>query len=115
MKQEVAVNTHAPNVKQLFTMSLLCNTTQSLLTIGEFVTLFGIPHITIIFCILRIVKLLKTVETPPPSRKIKCNNAKEPLSVYYCHVCGLEYIMKFNLELHLEKQHTEEDRNALPE
>jgi len=63
----------------------------------------------------RVVKLIKTIETPPPSRKIKCNNAKEPQSVYYCHLCGSEYIMKYNLEIHLERQHKEEERNALPE
>lgn len=61
------------------------------------------------------VKLIKTIETPPPSRKIKCNNAKEPQSVYYCHLCGSEYIMKYNLEVHLERQHKEEERNALPQ
>jgi len=59
--------------------------------------------------------LIKTIETPPPSRKIKYNNAKEPQSVYYCHLCGSEYIMKYNLEIHLERQHKEEERNALPQ
>nr|CAH0111845.1 unnamed protein product [Daphnia galeata] len=63
----------------------------------------------------RVVKLIKAIETPPPSRKIKCNNAKEPQSVYYCHLCGSEYIMKYNLEVHLERQHKEEERNALPQ
>ena len=61
------------------------------------------------------MKLVKAIETPPPSRKIKCNNAKEPQSVYYCHLCGSEYIMKYNLEVHLERQHKEEERNALPQ
>ena len=65
--------------------------------------------------ILRVVKLVKTIETPPPSRKIKCNNAKEPQSVYYCHLCGSEYIMKYNLEVHLERQHKDEERAAQPQ
>ena len=70
----------------------------------------------IYLCLIsRVVKLVKTIETPPPSRKIKCNNAKEPQSVYYCHLCGSEYIMKYNLEVHLERQHKEEERNALPQ
>ncbi|XP_066997549.1 zinc finger and BTB domain-containing protein 16-A isoform X1 [Anabrus simplex] len=63
----------------------------------------------------RIVALFKPVATPPPSKKIKVNNAGEAQSVYYCHLCGFEYIVKFNLQKHLERQHAEEERNRVPE
>lgn len=63
----------------------------------------------------RIVALFKPVATPPPSKKIKLNNAGEAQSVYYCHLCGFEYIVKFNLQKHLERQHSEEERNRVPE
>ncbi|GLH12895.1 Uncharacterized protein GBIM_17553 [Gryllus bimaculatus] len=63
----------------------------------------------------RIVALFKPVATPPPSKKIKLNNAGEAQSVYYCHLCGFEYIVKFNLQKHLERQHTEEERNRVPD
>lgn len=62
----------------------------------------------------RIVSLFKPVMTPPPSKKIKVNNAGDPQSVYYCHICGFEYIVKFNLQKHLERQHSEEERNNAP-
>lgn len=94
------------------------NITQNLFIIGN---KFVLTSITIHFkhedasVGFRVVKLIKAIETPPPSRKIKCNNAKEPQSVYYCHLCGSEYIMKYNLEVHLERQHKEEERNALPQ
>jgi hypothetical protein len=29
------------------------------------------------------------------------------LSVYYCHLCGAEYVVKYNLQQHLEKEHDE--------
>ncbi|XP_066991418.1 zinc finger protein 615 [Anabrus simplex] len=63
----------------------------------------------------RIVALFKPVATPPPSKKIKLNNAGEAQSVYYCHLCGFEYIVKFNLQKHLERQHTEEERSLVPD
>lgn len=63
----------------------------------------------------RIVALYQPVATPPPTKKIKVNNAGEAQSVYYCHLCGFEYIVKFNLQKHLERQHSEEERNKVPE
>ncbi|XP_046388427.1 uncharacterized protein LOC124157599 isoform X2 [Ischnura elegans] len=63
----------------------------------------------------RIVAIFKPVETPPPSKKIRMNNAGEAQSVYYCHICGYEYIIKFNLQKHIERHHPEEERNAIPE
>ncbi|PNF24920.1 hypothetical protein B7P43_G10157 [Cryptotermes secundus] len=63
----------------------------------------------------RIVALFKPVATAPPSKKIKVNNAGEAQSVYYCHLCGYEYIVKFNLQKHLERQHTEEEQKEVPE
>ncbi|BES96040.1 ZnF_C2H2 [Nesidiocoris tenuis] len=62
----------------------------------------------------RVVTLYKQIETPPPSKKIRYNNAGEPQSVYYCHLCGIEYIVKFNLQKHLERQHTVQERAAVP-
>ncbi|CAB3366912.1 Hypothetical predicted protein [Cloeon dipterum] len=62
----------------------------------------------------RIVAFFKPIVTPPPSKKIKVNNAREAQSVYYCHLCGFEYIVKFNLQKHLERQHTAEERDAMP-
>ncbi|KAG8230808.1 hypothetical protein J437_LFUL010588 [Ladona fulva] len=63
----------------------------------------------------RIVAIFKPVETPPPSKKIRVNNAGEAQSVYYCHICGYEYIIKFNLQKHIERHHSEKERNAIPE
>uniref|UniRef100_A0A1B6C6U2 C2H2-type domain-containing protein n=1 Tax=Clastoptera arizonana TaxID=38151 RepID=A0A1B6C6U2_9HEMI len=63
----------------------------------------------------RIVSLFKPVVTPPPSKKIKVNNAGDPQSVYYCHLCGFEYIVKFNLQKHLERQHTANERDNPPQ
>ncbi|XP_014271996.1 zinc finger protein 260 [Halyomorpha halys] len=62
----------------------------------------------------RVVTLYKQIQTPPPSKKIRYNNAGEPQSVYYCHLCGLEYIVKFNLQKHLERQHPIEERAMQP-
>uniref|UniRef100_A0A0A9YKQ6 Zinc finger imprinted 3 n=1 Tax=Lygus hesperus TaxID=30085 RepID=A0A0A9YKQ6_LYGHE len=62
----------------------------------------------------RVVTLYKQIETPPPSKKIRYNNAGEPQSVYYCHLCGIEYIVKFNLQKHLERQHTLQERGNVP-
>ena len=41
-----------------------------------------------------------------PSKKIKMNISGEPSSVYYCHLCGQEYMVKFNLQKHLEANHS---------
>lgn len=59
--------------------------------------------------------MFKPVATPPPSKKIKVNNAGDPQSVYYCHICGFEYIVKFNLQKHLERQHTAQERDNPPQ
>ncbi|XP_076670389.1 uncharacterized protein LOC143369862 isoform X1 [Andrena cerasifolii] len=63
----------------------------------------------------RMVHLFQPIATPPPSNKIKVNSMNDALSVYYCHLCGAEYIIKFNLQQHLERAHTQEEREALPE
>lgn len=60
-------------------------------------------------------RLTRPTICPPPSKKIKMNNSDEIISVYYCHLCGSEYMVKFNLCKHLETHHTEEQRNALPQ
>lgn len=63
----------------------------------------------------RMVHLFQPIATPPPSNKIKVNSMNDALSVYYCHLCGVEYVIKFNLQQHLEKAHTIEERQAVPE
>lgn len=52
------------------------------------------------------VHLFKPIATPPPSNKIKVNSMNDALSVYYCHLCGVEYVIKFNLQQHLERAHS---------
>lgn len=64
---------------------------------------------------LRIESVLRPVATPPPSKKIRLNNAGEAESVYYCHLCGSEYILKFNLRKHLEVRHADEDTSFGPQ
>ncbi|EZA50500.1 hypothetical protein DMN91_010063 [Ooceraea biroi] len=63
----------------------------------------------------RMVYLFQPIATPPPSNKIKVNSMNDALSVYYCHLCGAEYVVKYNLQQHLEKQHKEDEREAMPE
>ncbi|XP_034952540.1 zinc finger protein 354A-like [Chelonus insularis] len=63
----------------------------------------------------RLVHLFQPIATPPPSNKIKVNSMNDALSVYYCHLCGVEYIVKFNLQQHLEKFHSKEERESVPE
>lgn len=55
----------------------------------------------------RMVYIFQPIATPPPSNKIKLNSMNDALSVYYCHLCGVEYVIKFNLQQHLEKMHTQ--------
>lgn len=55
----------------------------------------------------RMVHLFQPIATPPPSNKIKVNSMNDALSVYYCHLCGAEYIIKFNLQQHLERAHSQ--------
>jgi len=63
----------------------------------------------------RVTALINPVATFGPSKKIKMNISGEPNSVYYCHLCGHEYMVKFNLQKHLEANHTLEERNGPPE
>ncbi|XP_065562260.1 zinc finger and SCAN domain-containing protein 10-like isoform X2 [Artemia franciscana] len=59
------------------------------------------------------VTLQEKVETPPPSSKVRqMNDSYYP--VYFCHLCGSEYCIKYNLERHLSDRHTQEEREALP-
>ncbi|XP_074106151.1 uncharacterized protein LOC141531940 [Cotesia typhae] len=62
----------------------------------------------------RLVHMFQPIATPPPSNKIKVNSMNDALSVYYCHLCGVEYIVKFNLQQHLERVHSPEEREAVP-
>ena len=65
----------------------------------------------------RVTALVNPTATLGPSKKIKMNMSGEPCSVYYCHICGHEYLVKFNLQKHLEAYHTPErkliDRNGI--
>jgi len=53
--------------------------------------------------------------TMPPSKKIKRNVNGEFVSVFYCHFCGCEYLLKFNLRRHIETQHTDKLKDKKPE
>lgn len=49
--------------------------------------------------------MLQPVATPPPSDKVKINSMNDVMRVYYCHLCGIEYLSKYNLRQHLRKRH----------
>jgi len=63
----------------------------------------------------RITTLLTPTATLPPSKKIKVTNNGEHCSVFNCHLCGCEYMVKFNLQKHLEGNHTQAQRDKPPE
>eukprot|EP00092_Neocalanus_flemingeri_P025796 GFUD01027962.1.p1 GENE.GFUD01027962.1~~GFUD01027962.1.p1 ORF type:complete len:397 (+),score=155.28 GFUD01027962.1:145-1335(+) len=63
----------------------------------------------------RVTALINPTATFGPSKKIKMNISGEPNSVFYCHLCGHEYMVKFNLQQHLEANHTVEERSGPPE
>lgn len=44
-------------------------------------------------------KLLMPTAVPPPSKKIRMNNSNEASTIYYCHLCGTEYMIKYNLQV----------------
>ncbi|XP_043232659.1 zinc finger protein 382-like isoform X1 [Amphibalanus amphitrite] len=50
---------------------------------------------------------------PPPSLKIDVSQSGELRSCYYCHLCGSEYTVKYNLVRHLER-HEPAERNTVP-
>lgn len=45
--------------------------------------------------------VFQDVQTPPPSNKIYLNGHGDLLSVYYCHLCGQEYVIKYNLQVNI--------------
>lgn len=51
---------------------------------------------------------------PPPSKKVKINQSGDAISLYYCHLCGSEYMLKFNLQQHLERGHRPEEVHIKP-
>lgn len=59
--------------------------------------------------------LLSTTVLPPPSKKIRLNNLSEISSLYYCHLCGCEYMLKYNLRKHLDSCHTLLEKVTVPE
>lgn len=63
----------------------------------------------------RINTMIAPIQTMPPSKKIKMSNSGDQNSVYYCHLCGMEYIVKFNLQKHLQLNHSEQDRSSTPQ
>ena len=50
---------------------------------------------------------------PPPSLKIDVSQSGEMRSCYYCHLCGTEYTVKYNLVRHLDR-HSQSERDAMP-
>ena len=50
---------------------------------------------------------------PPPSMKIDVSQSGEMRSCYYCHLCGTEYTVKYNLVRHLDR-HPQSERDAMP-
>jgi len=62
----------------------------------------------------RVSTIITPISTMPPSKKIKISNSGDQNSVYYCHLCGMEYMIKFNLQKHLQQNHTDLERNNRP-
>ncbi|XP_055371138.1 zinc finger and BTB domain-containing protein 41-like [Condylostylus longicornis] len=52
---------------------------------------------------------------PPSSTKIIRSNSSELFSAYYCHLCGVEYMIKNSLKKHLYEIHQPEERNKKPD
>lgn len=42
-------------------------------------------------------RLQNIIILPPASKKVKVNNQGEVTTLYYCHLCGNEYMVKYNL------------------
>ncbi|CAG0883715.1 unnamed protein product [Darwinula stevensoni] len=59
-------------------------------------------------------RLIPQVIPPPPSKKVKVDNAGDLHMVYYCHLCGCEYMIKYNLQKHLRNSHSSEERDVQP-
>ncbi|KAG0725411.1 Histone-lysine N-methyltransferase PRDM9 [Chionoecetes opilio] len=60
------------------------------------------------------IRMVNPVRTPAPSMKIVVNNAGEAHSIYYCHLCGCEYQVKYNLQKHLAAKHSQAERDGRP-
>jgi len=61
----------------------------------------------------RSMSIIQPKFCPPPSLKIDVSQTGEMRSCYYCHLCGTEYTVKYNLIRHLERHNTE-DRDEVP-
>ncbi|KAJ6639648.1 Zinc finger protein [Pseudolycoriella hygida] len=59
-------------------------------------------------------RLKDDVVLPPASKKVKVNNQGEVTTLYYCHLCGNEYMVKYNLKKHLNVCHTMEEKTTYP-
>ncbi|KAG4073182.1 hypothetical protein HA402_002571 [Bradysia odoriphaga] len=59
-------------------------------------------------------RLQNIIILPPASKKVKLNNQGEVTTLYYCHLCGNEYMVKFNLMKHLDVCHTIEEKSTTP-
>lgn len=57
---------------------------------------------------------LSAVVVPPPSKKVKIDQNGDATSLYYCHLCGSEYMLKFNLQQHLERDHRTKEVRQMP-
>ncbi|XP_077290552.1 uncharacterized protein LOC143914270 [Arctopsyche grandis] len=49
---------------------------------------------------------LQHIHVLPPSKKIVINSVGDVQSAFYCHFCGQEYILKYNLQKHLKEIHS---------
>ncbi|XP_037069171.1 zinc finger protein 574-like [Pollicipes pollicipes] len=61
----------------------------------------------------RSMSIIQPKFCPPPSMKIDVSQSGEMRSCYYCHLCGTEYTVKYNLVRHLDR-HDQADRDAVP-
>ncbi|XP_032677814.1 zinc finger protein 384-like [Odontomachus brunneus] len=58
--------------------------------------------------------LLQPLTTSPPNNKVKINSMNNMINMYYCHLCGIEYLRKYNLQRHLKRIHMQNDDVPLP-
>lgn len=69
-------------------------------------------HFNSIHC--RSLSIIQPKFCPVPSMKIDVSQSGEMRSCYYCHLCGTEYTVKYNLVRHLDHRHDQTERDAVP-
>lgn len=61
---------------------------------------------TTIVLFSRMAHLLQPLTTSPSNNVVaKINSVNNVISGYYCHLCGIEYLRKHNLQRHLRNIH----------